>query len=365
MARPRIDDVARRAGVSKTSVSFAFNQPENLNPATRDRILAVANELGYRPSPIAQRLARRRTDQIGLVVPQSTHDIFANPFIPELVRGIGDVCDAEGIAVVIVPPVSGSIARAVDAALVDGLILLGLAPEHPDLEEVRRSGTPLVGMDIEGFEDFDVISIEDEEGACRAAEHLRALGHRDVAVVLIAEHPDSPVDEQHGISGRRLHGIRRGFGLDPSTDESGDGAVRLRIMSTPVSEEGGRAVLQAILADGDPPTAVMTMSDVTAIGIMAEAHEAGVRVPEELSIVGFDDIPAASWTTPRLTTVHQPIREKGRRAAHRLISAIRSGPDHRPVVEVLPTRLVVRESSAAPRGEIAPEPAGGGGVAAA
>ena len=141
--------------------------------------------------------------------------------------------------------------------------------------------------------------------------------------------------------------------------------MRLRIMSTPVSEEGGRAVLQAILADGDPPTAVMTMSDVTAIGIMAEAHEAGVRVPEELSIVGFDDIPAASWTTPRLTTVHQPIREKGRRAAHRLISAIRSGPDHRPVVEVLPTRLVVRESSAAPRGEIAPEPAGGGGVAAA
>ena len=118
LARPRIDDVSRRAGVSKTSVSFAFNQPENLNPATRDRILAVASELGYRPSPIARRLARRRTDQIGLVVPQSTHDIFANPFLPELVRGIGDVCDAEGIAVVIVPPVSGSIARAVDAALV-------------------------------------------------------------------------------------------------------------------------------------------------------------------------------------------------------------------------------------------------------
>ena len=126
--------MARRAGVSKTSVSFAFNQPENLNPATRDRILAVASELGYRPSPIARRLARRRTDQIGLVVPQSTHDIFANPFLPELVRGIGDVCDAEGIAVVIVPPVGGSIARAVDAALVDGLILLGLAPQHPDLE---------------------------------------------------------------------------------------------------------------------------------------------------------------------------------------------------------------------------------------
>jgi len=357
--------VARRAGVSKTSVSFAFNQPENLNAATRERILAVAAELGYRPSPIARRLARRRTDQIGLVVPQSTHDIFANPFLPELVRGIGDVCDAEGIAVVIVPPVGGSIARAVDAALVDGLILLGLVPTHPDLDEVRGTGTPLVGLDIEDFDGFDVISIDDVEAACRAAEHLRALGHRDVAVVLIAEHPDSPVDERHGISGRRLRGIRQGFGLGPTEDESADGTTRLRILSTPVNVEGGRAVLQAILADGDLPTAVMTMSDVTAIGILAEAHEAGVRVPQELSIVGFDDIPAASWTTPRLTTVHQPIREKGRRAAHRLISAIRSGSDHRPIIEVLPTRLVVRESSAAPRGDVVPDPAGGGGVAAA
>ena len=361
MARPRIDDVARLAGVSKTSVSFAFNQPENLNVATRERILAAASELGYRPSPIARGLARQRTDQIGLVVPQSTHDIFANPFLPELVRGIGDVCDAEGIAVVIVPPVGGSIARAADAALVDGLILLGLAPDHPDLADVRSSGTPLVGLDIEDFDGFDVIGIDDEEGARQAAEHLRALGHRDVAAVLIAEHPDSPVDEQHGISARRLAGIRRGLGLEPGNDGSNGDGMRLRVLSTPVSEEGGRAAIQALIADGDGPTAVMTMSDVTAIGILTGALDAGLRVPEDLSIVGFDDIPAASWTTPRLTTVHQPIREKGRRAAHRLISAIRSGAEHRPVTEILPTRLVVRGSSAAPRVSVR-APRGGGGV---
>ena len=365
MARSRIEDVARRAGVSKTSVSFAFNQPENLNAATLERILAAANELGYRPSPIARRLARRRTDQIGLVVPQSTHDIFANPFLPELVRGIGDVCDAEGIAVVIVPPVKGSIERAVDAALVDGLILLGLVPNHPQLAQVRQTGTPLVGLDTEEFEGVDVIRIDDENGSCLAAEHLRALGHRDVAVVLIAEHPDSPVDEHHGISARRLAGSRRGFGLDPDSDAAPDGSIRLRILSTTVSIEGGRAVLDAILSDPSPPTAVMTMSDITAIGIMGAALDAGLEVPGDLSIVGFDDIPAASWTTPRLTTVHQPIREKGRRAAHRLISAIRAGSEHRPVVEVLPTRLVVRGSSAAPGQPHASGPLTGGGVAAA
>jgi DNA-binding LacI/PurR family transcriptional regulator len=351
VARPRIDDVARRAGVSKTAVSFAFNQPDHLNAATRARILAAATELGYRPSPIARRLARRRTDQIGLVVPQSTHDIFANPFLPELVRGIGDVCDAEGIAVVIVPPVGGSIARAVDAALVDGLILLGLPPNHPDLGEVRRSGTPLVGLDIEGLDGLDVISIDDGDGARQAAQHLRSLGHRDVAVVLIAEHPDSPVDEGHGISARRMAGIRAGFGLPAGEDEAADGSIRLRVLSAPVSEEGGREALAALFADGVPPSAVLTMSDVTAIGILTAANDSGIDVPADLSVVGFDDIPAASWTTPRLTTVHQPIREKGRQAALRLIDALRTGDDHRPVAEVLPTRLVVRGSTAAPKGE--------------
>ncbi len=357
--------MAARAGVSKTSVSFAFNQPDHLKAATRDRILAAAAELGYRPSPIARRLARRRTDQIGLVVPQSTHDIFANPFLPELVRGIGDVCDAEGIAVVIVPPVAGSVARAVDAALVDGLILLGLAPNHPDLDDMRSSGTCLVGLDIEDFGGFDVISVDDAAGASQGAAHLRALGHRDVAVVLIAMHPDQPVDEHHGISARRLAGIRAGFGLAPGTDgtdESGNGTVRLRILSTPVNEEGGRAALAALLEDGELPTAVITMSDVTAIGLMAGAADEGIRIPDDLSIVGFDDIPAASWTTPRLTTIHQPIREKGRRAAHRLIQAIRSGSDHRPVVEVLPTRLVVRGTTASPRGAEALVRSRGGGA---
>ncbi len=359
-------------------MSFAFNKPDHLKAETRDRILAAAAELGYRPSPIARRLARRRTDQIGLVVPQSTHDIFANPFLPELVRGIGDVCDAEGIAVVIVPPVGGSISRAVDSALVDGLILLGLAPNHPDLDEVRNSGTCLVGLDIEDPTGFDLIGIDDGAGASQAAAHLYALGHRDVAVVLIAEHPDLPVDELHGISARRLAGVRAGFGLAPGTDDASgngadataaataaDGAVRLRILSTQVSEEGGRAALTTLLGDDHLPTAVITMSDVTAIGLMAGAADAGIAVPNDLSIVGFDDIPAASWTTPRLTTVHQPIREKGRRAAQRLIQAIRSGSEHRPVVEVLPTRLVVRGSTASPRGAEALVRPRGGGVATA
>ncbi|MGH2356988.1 MAG: LacI family DNA-binding transcriptional regulator [Candidatus Limnocylindria bacterium] len=343
MARPRIDDVARRAGVSKTAVSFAFNQPDNLNHGTRDRILAVAEELGYHPSPIARRLASRLTNQIGLVVPQSTHDIFANPFLPELMRGIGDVCDAQGIAVVVVPPVRGSIATAIEGALVDGLILLGLEADHPQLQLVRRGAIPVVALDVAEWGEASVIASDDAGGARAAAEHLAHLGHRDVGVVLIAGHPDSAVDETEGISARRMEGIRAGFGISAADD--GHGLVRLRIVSAPVSEEGGRAAYAA-LADDGLPTAVMTMSDVVAIGVLNAATDAGLRLPQQLSVVGFDDIPFSAWTTPRLTTVHQPIREKGALAADVLINIIH-GRGKRRGSQVLPTRLVVRGSTAA------------------
>jgi DNA-binding LacI/PurR family transcriptional regulator len=342
MARPRIEDVARKAGVSKTAVSFAFNQPDQLNGATLERILAAAEDLGYRPSPIARRLASRRTDQIGIVVPQATHEVFANPFLPELLRGMGDVCDELGIALVIVPPVGGSIARAVEGALVDGLVLLGLEPDHAELELVRRSGVPVVALDVESWGDADVIAIDDVGGGREVAAHLYALGHRDVAIVLIAEHPDVGTDERGGISGRRLAGIRAGF-RDAGRSVA-EGTVRLRIASSPVTEEGGRAVFTELLADG-LPSAIIAINDLTAIGILLAAREHGLRVPDDLSVVGYDDIPAAAWTSPPLTTVHQPIREKGRLAAARLAELIDSLDGHRPKSELLATRLVVRGST--------------------
>jgi alanine racemase len=134
------------------------------------------------------------------------------------------------------------------------------------------------------------------------------------------------------MSARRLAGIRAGFGLAPEQDS--DGVTALHVLSTGVSEEGGRAAFDALAEGGPLPTAVMCMSDVTAIGLMNAAIDAGLRLPEDLSLTGFDDIPAASWVQPRLTTVHQAIREKGERQAS---------------IEILPTRLVVRGSTAPPR----------------
>jgi DNA-binding LacI/PurR family transcriptional regulator len=354
VARPRIGDVAERAGVSKTAVSFAFNRPERLNEATMERILAVAEELGYRPSPIARRLASRRTNQIGLVVPQSTHDIFANPFLPELIRGIGDVCDAQGIAVVVVPPVRGSIATAIEGALVDGLIMLGLEADHPQLQLVRRGGIPVVALDVGAWDGVPVIATDDAGGTKAAAEHLAALGHRDVAVVLIAGHPDSAVDENAGISARRMAGIRAGFGLDAN----GEGPVQLRIVSAPVSEEGGRAAFAA-LADDGLPTAVMAMSDVLAIGVMNAASDAGMRLPDDLSVVGFDDVELARYAG--LTTVAQPLAVSGTKGAELLLSSL-DGSEIPATRQHLPLELVVRSTTAPPGSGPVPMKAGGTGA---
>ena len=359
MARPRIDDVARIAGVSKTAVSFAFNQPENLNEATRRRILSVASELGYRPSPLARRLATRQTAQIGVVVPQATHEILANPFLSELLRGLGDICDPEGISIVIVPPVGGSIVRSIESALVDGLVLLGLSPNHPQLREVQAVAMASVALDVEVWPGLDVIRIDDEGGARAAGEHLRTLGHRDIATVLIEDDPESGLAGDLGISARRLAGLRQGLGIPAAGSNGSPDAAHLRVLASTVSIDGGRAVFELLQGEG-LPTAVTTVSDVVAIGIIQAAAEAGVRVPEDLSVVGYDDIPAATWITPQLTTVHQPIREKGRLAARLLIDRIRSDSGHAPLTELLATRLVVRGSTAPPR-RAPPAPEGGGG----
>ena len=151
MARPRIGDVAERAGVSKTAVSFAFNKPDISMPRPGRGSCSPPRSSATGPSPIARRLAARRTRQIGLVVPQSSHDVFANPFLPELVRGIGDVCDAEGIAVVIVPPLAGSHGHGGQGGAGRRPHPARAARRPPELDQLERSGLPVVALDVESW----------------------------------------------------------------------------------------------------------------------------------------------------------------------------------------------------------------------
>jgi alanine racemase len=332
--RPRIADVAEAAGVSKTAVSFAFNDPERLSEATAARIRAVADELGYRPHPVARMLTRRRTMTIGLLTPQDLATAFANPFLAMFCQGLGRLADTWGYALHVISPVDGSLARAIDRATVDGFVVIGLAADHPEIGRILRVGLPVVLVDSHR-EDADSIRIDDKGGAKAAARHLVALGHRSF-VVLAIESKLHPADT---VIGRRLDGYREGLG--EAGIELDDGAV----VHGQATIEGGRAAFRSAHRAGFRPTAVLAMSDAIAIGAIAAAREIGLSVPGDVSVVGFDDIDLARLIDPPLTTVAQPVVRKGEEAVRLLMASIERGADRVPVHTMLETRLIVRAST--------------------
>jgi alanine racemase len=339
--RPRIADVAREAGVSKTAVAFAFNSPDRLAPETAGHIRDVAESLGYRPHPVARMLTQRSTLTIGVLTPQALSVVFSNPFFGAFAEGVALAAEQEGYTLHFISPLRGSLALAMGRAMVDGVVAVGLSAGHPEVEQIRAAGLPLVMVDSSALPDQPGVEIDDEVGARTAAEHLLHLGH--TAILIIGVEPPTPGGtlETEGVMGRRLRGYLGAMaarGIDP------DPAL---VCVGPASIEGGGAVLQRVWQGGLRPTAVLTMSDAMAIGVLSAARELGLRVPEDLSVVGFDDIELSRHTNPPLTTVHQSIRRKGESAV-RLLLAIVERRDLHPEHVRLETRLIVRGSTAPP-----------------
>jgi DNA-binding LacI/PurR family transcriptional regulator len=362
-AAVRIADVAREAGVSKTAVSFAFNSPERLNPATASRIRDVAEALGYKPRLTLGGVRRAAVggtvrggavrgggvanQMIGLLTPQVLSVVFANPFYAELCAGVASETDQAGYGLLFVSPLHGSLVRALGRATVDGFVAVGLSEDHPEVEQIRRAGLPMVIVDGGALPEHGLIESNDEVGARSAARHLLALGHREFVVIGI-EPPNMPglfefsPGPTEGISSRRLTGYRQGLEL---------GGVKLndqRIIVGPATFEGGAAAFHRVWEDGLRPTAVLAMSDVMAIGVVSAARDLGLSVPRDLSIVGFDDLDLAPHANPPLTTVHQPIRQKGEEAARLLLRMIANPDMERPGHKTLDTRLMIRASTGPP-----------------
>jgi len=342
--RVRIADVAREAGVSKAAVSFAFNKPDRLSAETAARIRDVAARMGYRPHPVARMLSAGHTTTIGILTPQALGQVFANPFFALFAEGVASVAEEYGFGLLFISPLHGSLSRALDRATVDGIVVLGLAEGHPEMDSIRRSGLPAVVVDAPAWPGHSAILVDDEGGARLAAEHLLALGHREIVVIAVEPALGEPTDE--GVSGRRLRGYRTALGA------AGVELTSAHVLRPPATIEGGEAAFLRVWSAGERPTGVLCMSDAAAAGVLSAARRLEVRVPEELSIVGFDDLPLTRFTDPPLTTVHQPVRQKGEEAATMLLEALRrpaSGDQDRQ--RVLGTRLVVRRSTAAPSGD--------------
>lgn len=337
--RARIADVAREAGVSKAAVSFAFNNPARLKPETAERIRAVAQSLGYRPHPVARMLTAGSTATIGILSPQALAQVLANPFFPLFAEGVATVLEERGLGLLFVSPLHGSLERALARATVDGIIVIGLDQRHPEVEAIRRAGLPVVLVDAPAWPEHSSIEVDDLAGAMAAARHLCELGHREL-LVLTMEAPQAQPDETT-VMGRRLNGYRQvmeEFGVELSAE---------RVVVGPATFEGGEQAFLRAWDDGLRPTGVLSMSDAAAAGVLQAARHLGLSVPNDLSVVGFDDLPLTRFTDPPLTTVHQPVRRKGEEAARMLLEAL--GPEQQRAGRrrVLETRLVVRRSSAA------------------
>jgi DNA-binding LacI/PurR family transcriptional regulator len=337
--RPRIADVAREAGVSKTAVSFAFNSPDRLAPETALRIREVADALGYTPHPVARMLTQRQTLTLGLLTPQALSVIFSNPFFGAFSEGVALAAEEQGYGLHFISPLHGSLARALGRATVDGVVAIGLSHDHPEVEQIRRAGVPMVLVDSTALPDHDSVDIDDVGGARAGAEHLIGLGHRDVLIVGVEPPLPSATREPDGVTARRLRGYREAFATVGV--EIGDE----RIVVGPASIEGGVAALERAWDDGLRPTGVLAMSDAMAIGVMRALRDRRLDVPRDVSVVGFDDLDLAPHVDPPLTTVHQPIRRKGEEAVRLLLAVVQrrdpSIPEHRR----LETRLVIRGST--------------------
>ena len=345
LGRVRIGDVAATAGVSKSTVSIAFNNPDRLSAETVSRIRIVAADLGYRPHPVARMLAQRHTSTIGILTPQALVAAFANPFFSMFSQGVAGVAEEFGYGLLFVSPLHGSLARAVGRATVDGFVAVGLGEDHPEVEQIRSAGLPIVLIDTSAFPEHGSVTVDDEAGATSAAKHLLDLGHTEF-LVLAVEPPQFGVED--GVAGPTLDGAmtRRLRGYRNALQARGIDLTDERVVTGPASVEGGMVALDKALDAGLHFTAVLAMADAMAIGAMHAAQSRGLNVPGDISLVGFDNIDEAEHTHPPLTTVHQPVREKGAEAARLLLAAVDGRDNGKPEHRLLETRLITRASTA-------------------
>lgn len=338
--RITIKDIARETGYSKTTVSFAFNDPQQISAEARTRILETAARLGYVPDPVARSLSRRRVGTIGLLLPQPIPFSLQNPYMVRLISGLGEVCNDEGLSLTMLPPKRGSLISSARAAAVDGLVTIGLEPEDEIVGLIKNRHIPFVTIDAHSEPGVPSITVDDRAAADAAMSHLLEWGHERIGIVILEDSHAPDQEEYSGIGRLRMLGYedalrRHGRSCDD------DGIVQLH---EPCSVQGGRLAARALIRAHRGVTGLVSMSDVMVIGLYEELQHAGIRIPDDVSVVGFDDIFESRLLRPALTTVRQPAEEKGRKAGELLVRMIRDEPVEDSVT--FPCELVKRESVA-------------------
>lgn len=329
-----IGDVAARANVSKSAVSFVFNGRSGVGDATRDRILQAADELGWRPDARARALSRSRAQAVGLVVRRQPELLSTDPFFPQFVAGVESGLAAVQYALVLQVVDSeqterDAYVRFAHEARVDGVFLTDLRTDDERPRDLATLGLPsvLVGPPAAETESFHPIGVDDGAGIRRAVRHLFALGHRRIAHVAGAE------SYVHSDVRRRAWADEMAtLGLEP-----------VPVVNADFTGASGTRATHELLDLAQPPTAIIYANDLMAIAGMSVANDRGIRVPHDLSIVGFDDIPLAPYVVPPLTTVRQDVFQWARVCAVTLVDLVEGRTSDTPALP--PVDFVVRGST--------------------
>jgi len=328
-----LEDIAKISGFSRSTVSRVVNRDRRVSSATREHVLEIIEDYNFYPNLAARGLASGHTNVLGVIIPAGVPSLFADPYFPILLQGVSNACNKQDYSVML--SISDAefekrlVGRFVQNHLVDGVIVASTLLGDPIQTTLTNSDLPFVIIGRQPNLAANVIDIDNRQAVRQAIDFLIEQGYTRIATIT------GPLNQMAGVD--RFDGYKDaliGAGIKVDT--------RL-IVEGNFTEAGGYVGMKLLLPN--KPEVVFAASDTTAIGAMRCLNEVGIRVPDDIGLIGFDDIPASSTLTPPLSTVRQPIQGMGEAAANLLIEAIESGSKEHHCV-TLPTELIVRNSTA-------------------
>jgi LacI family transcriptional regulator len=335
-----LEKVGKLAGVSRSTVSRVVNGHPNVRDEVRERVWQVIRETGYQPHAAARSLVTRRTRILGAIIPETVTTLFVDPFFPLLLRGITETCNAHNYHLMLSllngPPRQDELyRRLVHSGHLDGVLVASARMDDPLSPQLLHDDVPFILVGRHSDSRVGYVDVDNVAAARMAVEHLIRLGHKRIATITgplsMASGEDRLVGYRQALEAHRI----------PVEDEL--------IVEGDFTEDSGAVGMQRLLPAS--PSALFAASDSMAVGAMKALREADLRIPEDVALVGFDDVPIASAIEPALTTVRQPIERLGSMAADLLLNLVEDpsdteAPAHR---LILPAKLIVRDSCGAMR----------------
>ena len=333
-----LEEIAKLAGVSRSTVSRVINDQPNVRAPVRERVWQVIRETGYQPHAAARSLVTRRTRIVGVIIPEALSTLFTDPFFPHLLCGITQACNSRGYQLML-SLFNGPAGpeemyrRVVSGGHLDGMVVASTRLDDPLVGRLLDDGIPFVMVGRHPDERVRYVDIDSVAAARMAVDHLARLGHRRIGTIT------GPLDMPAAAD--RLEGYRQAMAAHRLS--AGDDLI----VEGDFTEASGMAAARRLLSL--PVTAIFAANDNMAVGVLKVIRETDLQVPQDVALVGFDDLPIAASLQPALTTVRQPIEQMGSMAADVLLSLLDNPLEGRPPAQklILPTKLVVRESCGA------------------